>query len=251
MVGNIRVGDRELEEEEEEEEEKKPVVAGVNVTEKEKKVLNLDPRFRDWCKISMEDIETDIDVCFDNLRREVRKVEENEGKTLTEEEEEAEKEFTRVLDYENRTVDFGKLRPTAMKNNKNFVMATEVNNVDETSIQNVKNKMMEASKKIITKTNDDKGFPKTSCYTKEEMQGIKELVRRRKEGELVVSSTDKSQACGVQSVEEWKASMEPHLAGDPVVTMGEVDTMEREMTGIASRWPVPWDVARGTARKTR
>ena len=138
----------------------------------------------------MEDIETDIDVCFDNMRREIDKMETNEGKTLTEEEEEAAKEFTRVLDYETKTVDFGKLRSTAMKNNKNFVMAKEVNGVDETTLQRLKNKMMGGSKKIVSKTNDDRGFPTTSCYTEEEQRGIKALVRRRKEGELVVSSTD-------------------------------------------------------------
>jgi len=230
MVGNIRVGDRELEEEEE---EKKPVVAGVTVTKEEAKVLNLDPRFRDWSKINMEDIETDIDVCFDNLRREIRKAEENDGKTFTVEEEEAEKVFTKVLDYETKTVDFGKQRSTAMKNNKNFVMAQEVNNKDETILQRAKNKMMETSKRIIKKTNDDKGFPRTSTHTEEEMVGIKRLVRRRKEGELVVSSTDKSQACGAQSEEEWKASLAPHMAGHPVVPMAEVDTMERQMTGAA------------------
>ena len=42
---------------EEEEGEKVPVAAGTNINVAEAKVLNLDPRFRDWCKITMEDVE--------------------------------------------------------------------------------------------------------------------------------------------------------------------------------------------------
>ena len=75
MVGDIRVGDIELGVEEDEERE--PLVAGTEVNQAEAKVLNLDPRFRDWNKITLEEIETDIDVGLDNARREINAMEEN------------------------------------------------------------------------------------------------------------------------------------------------------------------------------
>ena len=52
MVGSIKVGDRELGEEEEVV-EKVPMAIGVEINPPEAKVLNLDPRFRDWCKITI------------------------------------------------------------------------------------------------------------------------------------------------------------------------------------------------------
>ena len=55
-VGNIRVGDLELGEEDVE--IKEPLTAGVEVSENEAKVLRKDPRFRDWGKIMIEDIES-------------------------------------------------------------------------------------------------------------------------------------------------------------------------------------------------
>merc|ERR1711994_88733 len=125
MVGDIRVGDIELGVEEEEQIE--PLVAGTEVNQAEAKVLNLDPRFRDWNKITLEEIETDIDVGLDNARREINTMEENEGRSLTEQEENQEKQFTRVLDHDSKTADFGKMRATAMKLNRNFVMSGEVN----------------------------------------------------------------------------------------------------------------------------
>ena len=56
------------------EEDEAPFKAGVEVNNAEAQVLRKDPRFRDWCKINMEDIETDITVGLDNLRREVKMV---------------------------------------------------------------------------------------------------------------------------------------------------------------------------------
>ena len=109
-VDNIKVGDRELGEEEEV--EKVPVAAGTNINAAEAKVLNLDPRFRDWCKITKEDVETDIDVALDNLRREIERLEENGGTSLSEAEEIRERQLTEPIDFEAKEVDFGKLRPT-------------------------------------------------------------------------------------------------------------------------------------------
>ena len=64
-------------------------------------------RLRDWNKISVEDIETDIDVCFDNMRREIDKIESNEGKTLTEEEEEG---LYQKVRSQQIAVDLGQLK---------------------------------------------------------------------------------------------------------------------------------------------
>ena len=162
MVDNIRVGDRELGEEEEEI-EKVPLAAGANINTFEAKVLNLDPKFRDWCKITIEDVETDIDVSLDNLRREIDKLEENDGKSLSEADEVRERQFTNPIDFEAKQVDFGKLRSTAMKQNKYFEMARPVNRTDEMRLQNLKSRLLETARDVIKKTNDEKGLPKTSC----------------------------------------------------------------------------------------
>ena len=61
-------------------------------------------------------------VGLDNLRREIKKVEENGGKSLSKEEEVAERESTNELDLVEKTLDFGKQRSTAMKQNKYFCM---------------------------------------------------------------------------------------------------------------------------------
>ena len=231
MVDNIRVGDRELGEEEEI--EKVPLAAGANINAFEAKVLNLDPKFRDWCKITIEDVETDIDVSLDNMRREIDKLEENDGKSLSEADEVRERQFTNPIDFEAKQVDFGKLRSTAMKQNKYFEMARPVNRTDEMRLQNLKSRLLETARDVIKKTNDEKGLPKTSCYTQEEMAGIKSLVRRRKDEGLVICGTDKSQSSGIMSEEEWLASLEPHTSGDQAVTMDEVENAEKKMTGVS------------------
>ena len=116
MVGNIRVGDEELGEENVE--IKVPLAAGVEVNENEAKVLRKDPRFRDWKRITIEDVETDVAVALDNLRREIKNVEDNGGKSLSKEEELIERESTNELNLNEKTLDFGKQRSTAMKQNK-------------------------------------------------------------------------------------------------------------------------------------
>ena len=231
MVENIRVGDRELGEEEEI--EKVPVAAGTNINATEVKVLNLDPRFRDWCKITVEDVETDIDVALDNMRREIDRMEENEGKSLSEAEEAIERKCTNPIDFEAKEVDFGKIRSTAMKQNKFFEMAKPVNRTDEMRLQNLKNRLLVTTREVLKKTNDEKGLPKTTCYTQDEIAGIKSLMRKRKNEGVVISGTDKSQSSGIMSEEEWLASLEPHTSGDQVVAIDEVDNAEKKMTGVA------------------
>ena len=103
MVGNIRVGDRELGEDEEA--SRDPLTVGVEINESEAKVLTKDQRFRDWNKISKDDVECDINVGLDNLRREIRKVEENGGTTLTEEEAEIERENSNVVRLKDKALD--------------------------------------------------------------------------------------------------------------------------------------------------
>ena len=133
-------------------------------------------------------------------------------------------------------VEFGNSRfwqnATAMKLNRNFVMSGEVNRKDELRLQRLKDRLMDAAKEVVKKTNDKNGFPNESCFTEEERRGIKSLVKKKNEGEVVVCGTDKSQASGAMTEAEWLASLQPHTAGDPVVTRDEVDMKEREMTGI-------------------
>ena len=230
LVDKIRVGDRELGEEEEE--VKEPLAAGVQVSESEAKVLRKDPRFRDWTNMTIEDIEVDINVGLDNIRREINKLAENGGQSLTKEQEEVEKDFTRVLNLEDKTLDFGKMRSTAMKQNKYFVMSKAVNRKDELVLQRLKDKMIEGSKDVIKKTNDEKGRPRETCYSEEERLAIRSL-RERRSVRVVVCGTDKSQVCGIMSEEEWMASMEVHTRGDEVVTMEEVDSVEKRLMGFA------------------
>ena len=88
------------------------------------------------------------------------------------------------------------------------------------------------SKEILKKTNDDKGRPRESCYSAEERKAIMTLKQRREEEGVVVCSTDKSQVCGIMSEEEWMAAMEVHIREDQIVSMEEVDTVEKKLMRI-------------------
>ena len=112
-------------------------------------------------------------------------------------------------------------------------MAKPVNRTDEMRIQNLKNRLLEKTMEVIKNTNDKKGLPKTTCYTEDEVAGIKSLVRRRKDEGLVICGTDKSQSSGVMSEEEWLASLNQHVGGDQIVAMDEVDDAEKKMTGVS------------------
>ena len=231
MVGNIRVGDNELGHEDDI--EKVPLAVGVEVNQAEAQVLNLDPKFRDWCKITMEDIETDLDVGLDNLRREIDRVEQNDGKSLSEADEALERQFTNPIDYEAKEIDFGKQRSTAMKQNKYFEMSRPVNRKDEMRIQTLKTRLMETARNVLKDTNDEKGLPKVSCFNEQEKVGLKSLVRRRKQDGLVICATDKSQSCGVMAEQEWLNSLEPHVKDDQEASIEEVDQAEKRMMGTS------------------
>ena len=75
-------------------------------------------------------------------------------------------------------------------------------------------------------------MPKRSCYTEQEILGIKSLIKKRKEG-VVICGTDKSQSCGVLSEEDWLRSLKPHTKDDQVVAMDEVDLVEKKLMGVS------------------
>ena len=188
MVGNIRVGDIELGDDEEGQ-SRDPLTEGVEVSQAEAQVLRKDPRFRDWCKISGEDIETDINVGLDNLRRDIRNVAESGGKSLSKVEEQAEKELTNTINHEEKVVDFGKMTSIEMKQNKYFGMSKATNKKDELVLQRLKGRLTEGAKDAIEKSHDKKGNPRESCYTIEERAAISSLKERRREEGLVICST--------------------------------------------------------------
>ena len=110
-------------------------------------------------------------------------------------------------------------------------MARAVNRKDEMILQRLKGRLMDCAHKVLKKTNDEKGLPRETCYTAEERTGIQSLKEKRKEVGAVVCSTDKSQVLGVLSEDEWMASMKVHTDQDPVVTMEEVNNVEKQLVG--------------------
>ena len=66
--------------------------------------------------------------------------------------------------------------------------------------------------------------------SEQQQRGIKGLTRRIKENELVIFQTDKSGRFSVDSPENFRKSVRPHIGNDPQISQSNHDTIEKTLT---------------------
>ena len=63
------------------------------------------------------------------------------------------------------------------------------------------------------------------------LKGVKETIEMTKNGDIIVTETDKSSRLCMDTIEEYVAMAEPHISDDKVVTEKEVAAIEKLMNG--------------------
>ena len=184
--------------------------------EEEKEVLKLNPKFAVVERLDSEnmEIETEMglakyryqiireDEIMDDLEDEVmeenkeikvkkrRRLNEEEEK-LMEEMEIIEAESRQIYDASTKTFDYTKKRSTDLKENSEVKLPQPSDTSTESSINVLKNRIMEVFRSYRAKECDSNGMQKTNM-TSSEIKGLDSLKKRIKDGDLVTLKTDKS-----------------------------------------------------------
>lgn len=79
-------------------------------------------------------------------------------------------------------------------------------------------------------------YIKDKCNDKGETSGLKKLLKRTKQGEIVKTTTDKSSKLCVNSIENYTTWERDHTKEDREVTWEEVEDIQRRLSGHCSAW---------------
>ena len=72
--------------------------------------------------------------------------------------------------------------------------------------------------------------------TEEQQKGLRSLLEKKGNKEVVIFETDKSKRFACDTLENYKQLGEQHTRNDEIVTMEDVRTYEKEINGHSEMW---------------
>ena len=137
-------------------------------------------------------------------------------------------ESKNIYEEETGTLDMTKLTVTDMKYNTRSDPMRAAPVHEEIVIQVKRQEMMNAFQKVQNTICDRKGYQKTENITDSVKEGMKKLNQRRKKGEIVITTTDKSGKLAVIETNLYKQAAAEHLT-DPIITPEVMKEKEIEL----------------------
>ena len=143
-----------------------------------------------------------------------------------------------MYDETEKVVDFRKRRVTDTGLNKRITLPYPVDTRTEEKIQDLVNDLDEA---ILRAGREDEsgrlraGKQNPSSLNNDQQRGRESILKREREGELIVVLTDMSGKRAVMTPEIYHQLMEPHITGDTIHTRDEVDQAEKQFNGAAAQ----------------
>ena len=204
----------------------------IPLSDPEKQVLSLPPKFTKYEDITVSKINASAEALACKLRWEqMERNQREEGESLNEEEEWEKVQAKTVLDEENGTMRFSNRRVTDMKTNRRITIPDTMDENMEIVLANMKSRVVAVGKDYIRKNCDSKGHIKATNLKPEEEVGIKKLLKRIDDEEILVQATDKSGQLAVITPESYISSMQPHIEGNPEISWEDKMSLERELNG--------------------
>ena len=192
------------------------IVGDVALTDEEKSILKLHPKFAIPAKLDEENLEFEFELGVAKLRMEIgreeaEKLSTEDGEILDdeitpEEEEIMEEEEARsrqTYDPENRVYDARKTRVTDLKENSRVTLPKPLNAKHEAEIE-LRRSLYSKTYKSFMEQNCDKNGDQDSNLTEMENKGLKSIKKRIADGELLVIKTDKSSKFAIISREKYE-----------------------------------------------
>ena len=215
------------------------VIGDIELSDQEKQVLRLHPKFCVAEKFQPIQFEQEQEAALAKLRMEFRKQEEN--KELSEEEVQECEEFEalcrQVYDPMTQEYDARKKRVTDLQECAKVTLPKPLSAENEAKLELRKTTQMEIFRDYLHK-NGDKN--KESNLTQEEKVGLKSLQKRMKENDLVILKTDKSSKFAVTNKQEYIQMGQEHVAKDKMINRQELIETEETINGHTRAWTHIW-----------
>ena len=213
-----------------------PIYGGCRISETQRSVLTLPPKFTTYEHISDTAMEAEMEVMNCKLRWENMNKAEREGETWTKEWERERMEKENVYDNQRQVMDFKKMRVTELPTCRRIMLPEPQEESIEIEMRSMTQRLKDVVSGYKTEFCDRKGKIKQDNLSTKERMGLEECKNNSKEGEQIYMVTDKSKKMAVDSRENYMNEMKNHVRGDTQMETKDVVNTERVMSGHAIMW---------------
>ena len=152
----------------------------------------------------------------------------------------------RVYDPDKKSFDFRNMKATDMPNNKKVGIPPVTQTTEELRIRVLKSELIKVTEAY---SKEEKGM--WSNVTAEEKRGLKSLLKKKKNKEIVTNVTDKSGRFSVDTVENYINLSETHVGKDRVIDEEQYQQLTKEMNGHAICWCKMTNAGKETGQETK
>ena len=201
------------------------------MNEDEKEYLRIPNSMTDFNKLDVEAVLTCVQVTAAKLRMAFK---EEDSKGLEEEQEAEEVATKMVYEEDAKKVDYRKKRVTDMPTNKRITAPRAAPVENEIKIQMLV-QTLEKIAKLAGKEDESRQWDgcSESTLSVAALRGRRSLLKRERDGELVILGSDKSGERVVMEVKLHTEIMSQHTEGDTIVTREKVNQAEKHLNAAA------------------
>ena len=223
----------------------------LQMSDEEMALLRIGPKFNVMGKLCEERFEVELEQAIMKVKWEIMGNEEklrkksesdvNIESILDEEELRECEEYVEMMnaktrmifDVEKNVIDFGNRRTTDLKNNARVIFPKTLDFQTEAKLELLRIEAMGLMMEYMREKCDKKGN-QVSNLSKKEYVVLKSPLKRTREGEIVVMSTDKSGKLAVMDRECYEQAGLSHVGQDVEVGWDELKGAQREINGHVS-----------------
>ena len=195
------------------------VYGSIDISDAEKSLLSLPPKYAIYEKIDGKKCEAEIEKSLAKLRWEMNSNTENRPATNIE-----------FINIPGRIIDFTKMKSTDLPFNNRIILPQSLDEETEISMQRMKNELVECTRECIHNN------PIQRNLTQEQQSGLKSLMERSNNQEIIIFETDKTKRFTCDSAENYRLSAEPHTNGDETITEETKKGYEKLINAHAEMW---------------
>ena len=195
---------------------------GVELNEDERAALSLPPKYAIHSKINTTDCEAQVEKGLAKLRWSIQK----RGR------EEQDEEPSESISFKPsaNVFDFRFMRATDLPFNQRVKLPDRVQDATEIKMCNLKQEL----KKITAVVQSE--IVNGSNLTEMQQRGVASLSDRVKSNDIVVFQTDKSGRFSVDTPDNYRQAVQPHIDGDPEISSADRKKIENHLNAHGISW---------------
>ena len=184
---------------------------GATTNEDEDAILKLPHKFTTYESIDLDKIKTSTEIMKDKIRWELRARDEREGEAWTKDWQREQQDEKKVIRAMENKMEFSRRRVTDMPTNRDVNIPEPAEPDVEVVLSNISTRINEATQNDIKAKCDKKGNILETNLKPNQQRGLKSLVKRIRDKEIVAQKTDKGGDIAINTPANYINSMDPHL----------------------------------------